>query len=348
MVATDLDFARSIMNPNSADLSSKTDPAAVSKLAQQIEHEDVEESFSMGGNGGGLGGIGGLGGGVGVAGRSTKSDSDSATESSFNEQAAGDEPALPEPVHETYYPPEPPSRSTRTLMREGLYTAVLGIEAGSKALNIGLKLDGWSDTVDEESRGGRYDDALNRIRAKYLSGTSFPPELELAALLLSSAVNQHVKGGIRKRDVAERRSARALDLASRKSGSDDDDLTEASSSYEDEEGGEDEFSEDGSDLSDDEAVEDGEGGGGGGLGGGGGGAPPQRGGGGGGGGSFGGGGRGSGGSGGGAGPPGPPPSTSTGAAQQQGGLQSDLYSIPGVSGIIGGRRARFGAPPTPR
>jgi len=101
----------------------------------------------------------------------------------------------------------PTSKGTRKLQREILVTVVTGVEAVNKNFGGGvLKLDGWSDAVNSEV--SRYDDSLDRIRRKYFSKSSLPPEAELALLLVSSATSHHLNGGMKKVESARRKEER--------------------------------------------------------------------------------------------------------------------------------------------
>lgn len=251
----DVDFVKKIVNPHTADKNKEVNLSDVQ--SRVVEEEEVQESFSFN-----------------TAQKQQEhpahrpkpsiddeDDEDEASEASFGKAAGGawqrqhidgsDEDDEEEYVSQPVVI-EPPSKSTRTVMREVLTTGALGIEAGSKALNIGLKLDGWGNVVHDEARQGRYDDALNRIRCKYLSGANLPPEVELGALLISSGVNHHFRQGRRRLDIEMRREARAR---SAKYDDDDDDETDGSSVSEEEGEEDEEVEEDEEEEESDEPVE---------------------------------------------------------------------------------------------
>ncbi len=252
----DVDFVKKIVNPHTADKNKELNLSDVQ--SRVVEEEDVQESFSFN-----------------TAQKQQEhpqahrpkpsiddeDDEDEASEASFGKAAGGawqrqDIDGGDEDDEEEYVSQpvviEPPSKSTRTVMREVLTTGALGIEAGSKALNIGLKLDGWGNVVHDEARQGRYDDALNRIRCKYLSGANLPPEVELGALLISSGVNHHFRQGRRRLDIEMRREERAR---SAKYDDDDDDETDGSSISEEEGEEDEEVEEEDEEEESDEPVE---------------------------------------------------------------------------------------------
>ena len=81
--------------------------------------------------------------------------------------------------------------NTVSFMRDSLKLAITGIELANNRLGPILAIDGWAESVTTDM--SRYDHALERLYKRYWRKTSMSPVVELAFLILGSAMTYHFK-----------------------------------------------------------------------------------------------------------------------------------------------------------
>jgi len=113
--------------------------------------------------------------------------------------------------------------------RQILMTICSGLEFANRRFPqyLDLELDGWSETMMDESSSGKFDNVFQRLHERHASRMSLPPELTLIAMIGGSALSFHLTrkmlGGGKKKTDAKKKKRRYVSSSSESESDESDD-----------------------------------------------------------------------------------------------------------------------------